>query len=272
MTGVRRLVVNQVRLLTGLVTGLCAWQSAAAGILLYDDSTSQRPGDQAWLAYASDGFLTGGTATQTIVPGVGVTLATDDAVSAGYSNRTPFGLLKNAAFPELNRSQGFAVDFQLRVNSESHNSPNRAGFSVILLSSDSRGIELGFWEDQIWAQADSPLFTHAESVSFNTTTAEVAYQLTVQGNSYFLAGNNSLLLTGGLRDYSSFGSPYSLPNFLFLGDNTSSAGANVTLGSISLSAVPEPAVRGLMSIVAAASCVIRRRQRVSDRAARVCST
>jgi len=29
---------------------------------------------------------------------------------------------------------------------------DRAGFSVIALSSDAQGIEVGFWKDQIWAQ------------------------------------------------------------------------------------------------------------------------
>ena len=233
-------------------------QQCSADILLYDDSTSQRPGDQPWLAYAT----LGGTATETIVP-TGVTLATDNAASAGYSSHTPFGPLKNPAFPALNRVPGFALDFELKVNDENHSSLNRAGFSVLLLSSDSRGIELGFWEDEIWAQSDSPLFTHAESVSFNTTAAEVDYQLAIQGNGYSLFGNSSLLLSGSLRNYSSFGSPpYTLPNFLFLGDNTSSANANVTIGNISLSAVPEPSSLMLIAMsVAGVAIVTRRRAR-----------
>lgn len=259
MASVFRWAESGILLLLALIVSCCSSQSVTAGIVLYDDSTSQLPGDQVWLAYASNGILTGGTATQTTVPGVGVTLATDNAVSAGYSNRTPFGLLKNAAFPVLDRSQGFALGFELQVNGENHSSTDRAGFSVILLSSDLRGIELGFWEDRIWAQSDSPLFTQAEFISFDTTASEVAYQLAIQGNSYSLSGNSSTLLTGGLRDYSSFGFPYSLPNFLFLGDNTSSANANVTLGNISLSAVPEPASWVFLGMVAAAFCVVRKR-------------
>ena len=231
-------------------------QQCSADILLYDDSTSQRPGDQPWLAFATSA----GTATETVVP-TGVTLATDNAAFAGYSSHTLLGLPKNPAFPVLNRVTGFALDFELKVNDENHVSPHRAGFSVLLLSSDSRGIELGFWEDEIWAQSASPLFTHAESVSFNTTTAEVEYQLAIQGNAYSLFGNSSLLLSGSLRDYSAFGNPpYTVPNFLFLGDNTSSANANVTLGNISLSAVPEPSSLLLIAVsVAGVATVTRRR-------------
>lgn len=239
-------------------------QQCAADILLYDDSTSQKPGDQSWLAYATFG----GTATETIVP-TGVTLATDNAAFAGYSSHTLLGLPKNPAFPVLNRVTGFALDFELKVNDENHVSPHRAGFSVLLLSSDSRGIELGFWEDEIWAQSASPLFTHAESVSFNTTTAEVEYQLAIQGNAYSLFGNSSLLLSGSLRDYSAFGGPpYTLQNFLFLGDNTSSANANVTIGNISLSAVPEPSSLMLIAITFAGVAIVARRRAISSAATR----
>lgn len=53
---------------------------------------------------------------------------------------------------------------RFRLAQETHNRPERAGFSVILLGADRRGIELGFWRDQVFAQADQPLFTRGENV------------------------------------------------------------------------------------------------------------
>lgn len=238
----------------------------SAGILLYNDSLAQRPADQAWLTSADNSLLTGGTVTETVVAGVGVNLTTDQAVSAGYSSHTPFGLLKNAAFPVLNRTSGFSLGFELQLNDENHLSADRAGFSVLLLSSDSFGIELGFWKDQIWAQSDSPLFTHAEAISFDTTAGEIAYELAIQGNSYSLFGNSLLLLNGSLRNYSAFGGPpYTLSNYLFLGDNTSSAGADVTLGNVSLSTVPEPGLSGMIASLTAGVGLFFRRQRGLNR-------
>ena len=65
---------------------------------------------------------------------------------------------KNQLMPQLDRTAGYTVRFTAQVQEELHNNNNRAGFSVIVLSSDLKGIELGFWEDQVWAQADMPRF------------------------------------------------------------------------------------------------------------------
>ena len=197
------------------------------------------PANQPWLSYAT----TGGTATQTGQT-TGVRLVTDLAASAGYSNYTPLGALKNGTFPSLNRSNGFELNFNLTVSSENHSSNDRAGFSVSLIGSDVRGIELGFWGNQIWAQESSPLFTRGETINFDTSVQR-DYRLRVQDNSYALFTGGNQLLTGSIRNYTAFGSPpYTLPNFLFLGDNTTSAGADITLGAITLqsnlTAVPEP--------------------------------
>jgi hypothetical protein len=200
------------------------------------------PGNQPWLSFASDGILSGGTATQSTVAG-GARLQTDLAVSAGYSNYTPFSALKNGAFPVLNRNVGFELNFSLMISTESHSNNNRAGFSAILLGSDQQGIELGFWTNEIWAQSSSPLFQHAEGVAIDTTISR-NYRIQILNNAYTLLEGSNSLLSGNLRDYSSFGAPYSLPSFLFLGDNTSSGRADITLGAVSLqsdlSVVPEP--------------------------------
>ncbi len=252
--GIRRIRFFSVTVWQGMLLLACYAMASTAGwadVLLFDDSTSQRPSEQPWLAFAANGV-----ASQTIVPGTGVRLTSSIGVSAGYSNRGITGTLKNPAFPVLNRQQGFSLNFELKVNSENHSNTNRAGFSTIVLTSDARGIELGFWEQEVWAQSDSPLFTHAEGAAFNNTVAEVDWRLSVFGNAYSLYGNNSLVLNGALRDYSSFGFPYTQTNFLFLGDNTSSAGADVTLGAISLAAVPEPSFMVFSGLVA--MCILCR--------------
>jgi hypothetical protein len=139
--------------------------------------------------------------------------------------------------PALNRARGFTLLFTAQLDTETHNSTDRAGFSVILLADDQQGIELGFWTDTVFAQSDAPLFTHDEDASFPTTDGLTAYALTVLGTNYVLRADGVPLLSGPVRDYTEFGgliSPYRIPNFVFLGDNTRSAGAAVRLGRVAL--------------------------------------
>jgi hypothetical protein len=147
----------------------------------------------------------------------------------------------------MDRNTGFSIEFDLSLISESHNNNDRAGFSITALSQDVWGIELGFWEDEIWAQTNpsSSLFIHGEGVTFNTTDRVVTYTLTIFNNGYSLFADDTPILSGGLQNYSAWESgspPYSLNNYLFFGDNTGSAGANVNLGKITLKTdmVPEP--------------------------------
>ncbi len=213
--------------------------SAQADFIVLYNGTGL-PSSQSWLSYASNGLLNGGTSTQTQVAS-GVRLQTDGPVSAGYGSYTPFAQLQNAAFPVLNRANGFELSFSLAIAAESHTSNDRAGFSVILLGSDSQGIEVGFWDSQVWAQNVG--FTRGESFNIATTTPR-DYRLRIESDTYRLFAGSDQLLTGAVRNYSAFGPPYSLPNMLFLGDNTSSGMADVTLGAITLqsnlAAVPEP--------------------------------
>jgi hypothetical protein len=107
-----------------------------------------------------------------------------------------------------------------------------------VLASDQQGIELGFWPDRIWAQAgggngDGPLFTQAEGAALDTTIMR-SYTLEVSGAMYTLRSGNTLVLSGILRNYSSFGFPYNVPNFVFFGDDTTSASAVVRISSIGL--------------------------------------
>ena len=143
-------------------------------------------------------------------------------------------------FPILDRSTGFQVNFALQLESESHSSNHRSGFSVIILAEHAKGVELGFWLNEIWAQGDEltgGLFRHAEGVAFATNAGLTDYQITILGDTYTLTANAQPILTGPLRDYSAFDGfpdPYSTPNFLFLGDDTTSAQARVRLSFVSV--------------------------------------
>ncbi len=142
-------------------------------------------------------------------------------------------------FPILDRTAGFRVNFTLQVEKETHTKNNRAGFSVILLDQDARGIELAFWEDEVWAQNDDRtgrLFSHGEGVNF-PTTGLTEYQVDITGDTYSLTANGKPILSGPVRDYSKFDGfpdPYETPNFLFLGDDTSVADALVRLRFVSI--------------------------------------
>ena len=218
-------------------------------VTLFDDGLGTLPGQQPWVGY----FGLNGVASET-TNAQGVRLQTDNAASAGYSNHSPFSnplapQILNPSFPSLDSINGFSISFQLQVLSESHSNNDRAGFSVIALGNDGRGIELGFWEDRVFAQTDVPEFTHGEEGLFDTTADESDYLLTVQPSGYTLSADTQTILSGALRDYSSFngtplGVPYTLSDYLFVGDNTSSAAADVSIGSVvlnsSLTAIPEP--------------------------------
>jgi hypothetical protein len=125
--------------------------------------------------------------------------------------------------------------------SESHVSADRAGFSVILLADDKRGIELAFWTNNIFAQSDSPLFTHAEDTNYVTTTS-VDYALTFHATNYVLSANGVAILTGPVRDYTAFNgfpNPYRTADFVFFGDDTTSAGGAFILKKVVLITAPQ---------------------------------
>ena len=170
----------------------------------------------------------------------GVTMM--DTTTSGRN--TYAGWIANGAaipgFPILDQTMGYRVNFALQVENESHTNNDRAGFSIIILGADAKGIELAFWRNEIWVQGDENtggLFKHGEEVTFPTNTALTDYQLTILDDTYTLSANAKPILTGPLRDYSKFEGfpdPYETPNFLFFGDDTTSAGARVRLGSVSI--------------------------------------
>jgi hypothetical protein len=227
---------------------------------IYNGSLGNTPNQQGWLTFGTVPPNLDTPATQTARNGV-TNLVSTQASPGGWSNyniMTP--TLVNSNFPTLNRTAGYTVRFDVKINSESHTGDinndglsDRAGFSVTVLSSDRQGIELGFWTDEIWAQKagsapppNGTLFTHsAEERAFRNTTVMTRYELSVLGDNYQLFANGSPILGGSLRDYSAFNhttvtpvplpyDPYERSNFLFFGDNTSAAGADINLALVTV--------------------------------------
>jgi hypothetical protein len=198
----------------------------AQGITLYDGMQGGTPDTQLMIFQGVGGSQNAANGVTTL------DTALLKGFQAGYSP-------KPGIVPSLDRIQGFTLQFTIQLTSENHsNSNDRAGFSVIVLASDQQGIELGFWPDRIWAQAgggngDGPLFTQAEGATLDTTITR-SYTLEVSGATYTLRSGNTLVLNGPLRNYSSFGVPYNVPNFVFFGDDTTSASAIVRISSIAL--------------------------------------
>lgn len=231
-TGIASLVVS-----LALVAPACP--SARADFILYDGSLNTTPNAQGWLYLTNPS--SGSLATQTAAGGVttlDTTARTSDQAGDFSTGHPLVGV--------LDRTVGFTVDFRLKIDSESHASNDRAGFSIIALGSDSKGIELGFWQNQLWAQNDTPLFTHGEGVTFDTTAKLTDFALTVLGNNYTVKADGAPILTGLVRDYSAFGPPYTAKSFLFMGDDTSSAASKTEIALVTLSPVPEPAAAVLL--------------------------
>ncbi len=144
----------------------------------------------------------------------------DAALKAGYSYLVPFA---------LDNTKEYAVRFTLKVISEAHGErTSRSGCSVIVLGSDGKGVELAFWTNEVWAQTDA--FDHAigtEAHAFDTTKQSALYTLRMAGGKYALSVNGAMLLQGDLHNYALHGPaiPYKLANYLFIGDDTTSAAA-----------------------------------------------
>jgi hypothetical protein len=246
--------------------GLCGLLLTAASggfaqsFTLYDGTSGVTPDDPSWgWTYAS----TGGTAVKTASGGL-TTLDTtaNDAISAGFSTvtssrSTPFA---------LNNATGYTVSFDLQTNAENHSNPNadkngdgladRSGVSLIVLGSNHQGVEMSFWQNEIWTQQSSPLFIHSPTSERDQGTGLTSlltqYYLTVQGSSYSLSNAvGAVLLTGSLHDYYGNGAPalpYSASNFLFLGDDTTSANGSFSVANVSVTlATPEPGAWALVA-------------------------
>ena len=225
----------------------------AATVLLFDGNTGPVPGQ---LLFAS-----GGGGSQSFgTDGVTLDSTSDNDVQAGYTNWAELPPFPPFILPsiDLDRSAGVTVDFEVRINQEDHGTDNdRSGFVAIVVTNDRQGVELSFWKDagagmgEIWAQEIGFNHSTTESVPYDTSTSSTTYSLHILGLGYSLLANGAPLLSGSLRDLSGVvmdvPDVYDIPNFLFFGDNTTSAQANVTLGDIALTTpVPLPPSIALM--------------------------
>lgn len=165
--------------------------------------------------------------------------------------------------PLLSSTPGFQLEFTARLESETHNNNDRAGFSLIVTDQNKHGIELGFWSNEIWAQ--QPGFTHGASALFSTTQM-TDYRLTIVADTYTLSAGATTLLSGNTIFYDApglFGGdlPYRTPNVLFFGDDTTSAAARFSLESVALTAVPEPSAAFTLALLLVPVAVLVRIRR-----------
>ncbi|MEG4445866.1 lamin tail domain-containing protein, partial [Microcoleus sp. AT9_B4] len=245
---------------------------------LYAGQLGTPPGSQPWMALGNVNQanpLGGVVATQTLNGGsTTLNSLANQSIYAGYSTHT-LGIPslafspKNAAVPVLDRTLGYGIRFDVKINSESHSFADsdknadglsdRAGFSLVAISSDGqKGVEIGFWDNEIWVQKDGvsdsgPLFTHDIANTspdrwFGNTTQIASYELTVLGDNFTLFRNGTAILNNRpLRNYTSFTgtiNPYQTPNFLFFGDDTTSASASFELKNLAVKSA-EPMIRFL---------------------------
>jgi hypothetical protein len=153
---------------------------------------------------------------------------------AGYASR-------RTRTPRLDRRRGFSVDVTLRVEAERHVRRDRAGISITVLAEDQRGIELGFWEDAVFAQdggGPSTLFVHSEEAPIDTTT-KTTWRVDIEGERYRVFADGRLVLTGPVRDYRAWTPPlplfpdaYEQQSSVVISDNTTSAAARFVLHAI----------------------------------------
>jgi hypothetical protein len=225
---------------------------------LYDASLNTKPDAQGWIGVVPTGATAsasnGSTQLDTLF---------NSALYAGYST---------VSGQPLDAAQGFVINFSAEIldeatettaNKNGDGKSDRAGFSIIVVSSDkTKAIELGFnkvgSQLSIFAQEDgtsqadptqapnnssgSPLtlFTQAESALFTPSTGLNTYDLAVSGTTYTIYANGTAILSGRLRDYTAFTptapipDPYETPNLIFFGDDTTSAKANINLGSVNV--------------------------------------
>jgi hypothetical protein len=248
-----------------IVIAAFLFHHTASAAVLYQPSGTQFPEDQGWLFYGATGTVARSadstrTAFSTFNPSDS-TDATANSTQGGWSNTFPIiHTPVNGSFPSLNRTNGFTLTFGLKVSAESHASTDRAGVSVILLASDHQGIELGFWTNEIWAQSST--FAHAEGTGAYDATVARTYTLSVLNSTYTLNDGSSNILSGSLRDYSaSLAVPYGLNNYLFIGDDTTSARGAFELTGMTIT-VPEPTAAFGFGVLAFLAVGPRRRKPV----------
>ena len=248
------------RLVVLLVAALVCGPAAAVlsvPVSLYDPAAGL-PAAQGWTTASNPFSPPAGSDAIVAGPRLQIDTSASDSTQHGHGRGSPV---------VLDTAAGFTIDFQLQVNSETHASGDRSGFSLLVQGADpSKAVQLSFWEGVVWAS--DAVFAKAESSAHTTTGALQSYSLQVAGNQFTLkAGATPLLTNVPLRDFPTTANPltavYGFSNYVWLGDNTTSARALVELGAMTVTAVPEPASALLLlgGIAGLAGSVSRRRAR-----------
>jgi hypothetical protein len=233
------------------VVALALTASVARAGVLFDPGLGTVPASQGWQYVPNPN---NGPVAQGLTPTAVVLDTTADRLDrAGYFSRLPTippfpPFPQHPGMPVLDRNAGFTLTFDAIVVQEGHNvrddngdgKDDRSGFSVIIVTQDQEAIEVGFFEDRVWAQNDDAnaaieLFTQAEGVAFDTTLG-ARFGLTIEGATYTLRAGSVVILSGPLRNYTSAtgtaGLVYKTAGLVFLGDNTGSADALVGIGEV----------------------------------------
>lgn len=231
-----------VRVFSGLILAGVLSSSLKAEVL-YDGSVgSDLPNSLTW-QWQFGAFSPTGASAVVTPPSAGAPYTTLDTsanqdISAGWARQTTFA---------LDRSIGFVANWRTQIIS-SGIGDDRSGFSVIVLSSDNRGIEFGIGSSRIFAYNDDATFTPGEGVDIDLT-AMLDYSLFAQGDAYELRIEGNLALSGSLRLYNQSVSPYNTPNFVFVGDDTSRQGSVTRFQYFAVQTVPEPATSAMIAMM-----------------------
>jgi hypothetical protein len=213
-------------------------RASAVTTVLYDGNSGVLP-DAVTSPYLSFGALGGSAITTAINGGTKIDTTSTPAMYAGYSNYNGTVLT-----PKLDSTAGYTLSFTITINSQTNTSLYRAGFSTIVLGNDNRGIEIGFRGNDIFAQPnkdfDSIVASEQKNYASSILGIQTTYAIAVKDNAYILSGDDTELFGGLLRNYSAativppLPNVYKVPNFIFLGDDTSSASASVDIKNITL--------------------------------------
>ncbi|WP_310427403.1 PEP-CTERM sorting domain-containing protein [Chamaesiphon sp. VAR_48_metabat_135_sub] len=267
--------------MSGVVAGGSFDRVGAVTTVLYDGSSGVTPDNSPYLDFRAIGV-----ASQIASGGV-TTLNTFDPnpllsefTFAGYGNRSNAGTLLTST---LDNSAGYTLSFKIKINSQTNtgaNGPNRAGFSVLVLGSDKKGVEIGFRDSDIFAQNSSFNAINATEQKSNIRTGILdtltTYDLKVTGSGYTLTigSNPNQSFSGLLKDYSAAAitpltQVYNTADVIFFGDNTTSAGASVDIQNITLNtnaaAVPEPSSLLGMGLAIGFGATLKRKLGKTDR-------
>ena len=243
----------------------------AIAVTLYDGNLAPFPDSQGELTSSTicaapfksgpcsggSSFSIGSISQSPVTGGVKVDTNAANAIYSGYANYNPIPIPSyvnplNISANTLNQTTGYTLNFRANLDSTINVSDlvikPRAVFSVIAISSDLMGIEIGFLPSSIFAQSASFL-APAQVSSTIITSVTTDYSLVIFNNTYALSSGATPIISGALQSYNFnpavnipplLFNPYQTPSFIFFGDDTSEASGTFTLNSASLDTTAVP--------------------------------